>query len=153
MYDPFSQGTSSNTDPRSMGTNPSEGNFTSWSQAYNSTGHQHQQQHHHHSTALLSPTLFPHIQVFLLVHTILTSKNRNFFYYDLWIIIILQFIHMVAVRTLEWSTCHLCPRLVGLGVAHLRMHFLCWAFDLNIKTKMIKLAEAGSFYLFLILNR
>ncbi|KAM4075066.1 hypothetical protein ACJW30_10G141500 [Castanea mollissima] len=62
VYDPFSQGTSSNTDPRSMGTNPSEGNFTSWSQAYNSTGHQHQQQHHHHSTALLSPTLFPHIQ-------------------------------------------------------------------------------------------
>lgn len=78
VYDPFSQGTSSNTDPRSMGTNPSEGNFTSWSQAYNSTGHQHQQQHHHHSTALLSPTLFPHIQVFLLVHTILTWNNKNF---------------------------------------------------------------------------
>lgn len=99
VYDPFSQGTSSNTDPRSMGTNPSEGNFTSWSQAYNSTGHQHQQQHHHHSTALLSPTLFPHIQVFLLVHTILTWNNKNFtMIYES-----SSFcnIHMVAVRTLN----------------------------------------------------
>ncbi|GMY17235.1 agamous-like MADS-box protein AGL104 isoform X2 [Fagus crenata] len=56
VYDPFSHGTSSNTDPRSIGTNPSEGNFTTWPQAYTSTGHQH------HSTTLLSPNLFPHIQ-------------------------------------------------------------------------------------------
>ncbi|KAB1205451.1 Agamous-like MADS-box protein AGL15 [Morella rubra] len=51
VYDPFSQGTSSNTDPRSM----SEGNLTQWPQGYNSTAH--------HSTAFLPPTLFPHIQV------------------------------------------------------------------------------------------
>ncbi|KAF5442434.1 hypothetical protein F2P56_035091 [Juglans regia] len=53
VYDPFSQGTSSNTDPRSMST---DGNLTAWPQAYNSTGH------HSATTNILPPTSFPPIQ-------------------------------------------------------------------------------------------
>ncbi|KAG6707276.1 hypothetical protein I3842_06G022700 [Carya illinoinensis] len=51
VYDPFSQGTNLNTDPRSM----SDGNLTTWPQGYNSIGH-------HSAITILSQTSFPPIQ-------------------------------------------------------------------------------------------
>lgn len=62
LYDPFSQGTSSNGggDPSSMGechvsvTNGSDGELPPWPQPYTSSGH--------HST-LMQPSLMPQYQV------------------------------------------------------------------------------------------
>ena len=60
LYDPFSQGQSSNADPSTMGqchvsvTNDSDGELPLWHQAYTTSSG-------HHST-LIPPTLLPHYQ-------------------------------------------------------------------------------------------
>ena len=56
--------------------------------------------------------------------------------------------HMPFVPKIGWTSLN-----SWLGGSHLRMNFLCWAFDHNLKPKMIKLAQLGSFYLFLIINK
>lgn len=69
LYDPFSQGTSSNADPSSMGechvsvTNASDGELPPWPQAYtNSSGH---------PSTLMPSGLLPQFQVhFFILHTL-----------------------------------------------------------------------------------
>ena len=82
MYGSFSQGRSSNADPRGMGechvSNPSDGNLQAWPQGYTLYPHHIQ----HDMVGPDMPDMMPHAQVNLPITALEPPKNNEPVEYD-----------------------------------------------------------------------